>query len=153
MIECDKCPDKLRCSTGQKEECDRGFNLKMCCRNHLASRKKEIIKLLLDMPNEIISNQRLVYEDVCPMCKQKIFIRLGMDYGEQDELSKLREEIERLKTIDDLGKVSPNTEPWTYPNPNTMPYPDQYPGTTTWGTTCKSDTSDSVVSKMELESV
>jgi hypothetical protein len=109
MIECDKCPDKLRCTTGQKDECDRGFKLKMCCRKHLSTKKETIIRLLIDTPNELISGGNLVYEDICPMCKQKVSIVLQMSYGFSDIIKILQDEADRLRQeqLNDFVKPVP----------------------------------------------
>ena len=129
MVECDKCPDKLRCTTGKKDACDRGFKLKMCCRKHLAGKKEEILKMLIDVPNEMIVGTFVTYEDICPMCDDKIIIRLQMANSCNDEVKRLQDELDALKRLRDLPRPEPyeppyrdTTGPYTLPgNPYVLP--------------------------------
>jgi len=126
MVECDKCADKLRCTTGQVEECNRGFKLKMCCRKHLAGKKEDIIRLLVDCPNEMIIDNFITYRDICPMCSGEIFIRLQMC----DSI------------IDTRENIIPSTEPYPmfpYPGGPYIPSSPNTGGGTWCSTTSKGE--------------
>jgi hypothetical protein len=148
MVGCDKCPDKLRCTTGQVEECNRGFKLKMCCRKHLDGKMDKILKQLIEMPDEMITDPMLTYRDICPMCKCEVFVRLNICNSEKDIIKKLQEEIDVLRARE-AERLREDLKPFTNPYKDTTePFYPQYPpfigdppipGSGTWTVSCSSN--------------
>jgi hypothetical protein len=128
MLECTKCADKLKCVTGEKKSCNRGFQLPMCCRKYLSGKKQEIIAFLIDCPNEMIDGDFLVYKDICPECNSAIHIRLQMALNLLDPIKQL---IDRFTKQQDDNKF---VNPFINPNPN-IPYPNWPNMPNVWTTT------------------
>ena len=117
MINCKQCPDRLKCLTGDVKECRRGFMLKRCCRQYLTSRRKKLLRTILNMPEEMVKNNIIEIREVCGACGEKINfsirIKPGLDVFPTAPFS---------PTLPD--PPNPNIQPYILPNQPYV-YPDR----------------------------